>query len=266
MSKDAAAPRHWRARGGTLRAGRVAVLATGLLAGGLLAGCGQDAGTAEAAPTGSAVSPAAATTAATDLAAGLLPASAFAPGATVLPLTEQLLHSSGLPMGGLAEGGTPAGAEVDLGGCAGLATALQAAAAEGVDDAAGQAVLEGDRVTVQGLVSGVAAEGAVATVAGSLDGCEGASVRVPERGAATLTVSDVREPDLGDAAVEVAATVDASLPDGRQLSVPVLAALVQDGDRVLALATAAPQGGALDEAAFADRLAEAHRVQAAALD
>ncbi|MFW3169637.1 hypothetical protein [Geodermatophilus sp. CPCC 206100] len=219
----------------------------------------------DAASAESGVSPAAATSGATDLADGLLPASAFAPGATVLPLTEELLHSSGLPMGGLPEGGVPAGAQLDPGGCADLLAALQAAAAEGVDDAAGQAVLEGDRVTVQGLVSGAAAEGAVATVAGSLPGCERASVSVPERGAATLTVGDVREPDLGDAAVEVSATVDATLPDGRQVSVPVLAALVQDGDRVLALATAAPQGVALDEGAFADRLAEAHQVQADAL-
>ncbi|MGY1637254.1 hypothetical protein ACI78V_11435 [Geodermatophilus sp. SYSU D00742] len=264
------APRHPRARGGTLqegsRARRVAVLVPGLVVGGVLAGCGQDAGIAEAASTESAAAPAAATSApAVDLAAGLLPASAFAPGATVLPLTEELLHSSGLPAGGPVAGGLPAGTELDLGGCAELLTRLQAAAAAGVDDVAGQAVLEGSQATVQGLVAGPATADAVATVTGALDDCRTVSGSAPERGAATVTLGDVREPDLGDAAVEVALTVDATAPDGRRVTAPALVALVQDGDRLMALATTALEGGALDERAFADRLAQAHRWQSEAL-
>jgi hypothetical protein len=262
MEKDPPAPRHSQARGGTLQEGRrsrrIAVLTAGVVAGGLLAGCGQDAVVDEAAATG----PAAATSApAVDLSAGLLPASAFAPGATVLPLTEQLLHSAGLP----AAGGTSPGAELDLGGCADLLAQVQAAAAAGVDDVAGQAVLEGAQATVQGLVAGPAAEDAVATVTGALDDCRTASGTVPGRGAATVSVGEVREPGLGDAAVEVVLSVDATAPDGRRVTAPALVALVQDGDRVMALATTTKAGGALDEQAFADRLAEAYRVQAEAL-
>ncbi|SNX96191.1 hypothetical protein SAMN06893097_103360 [Geodermatophilus sabuli] len=243
------------------RSRRGAVLAAGLLAGGVLAGCGQGGGIQEAAAPDPAVDPAAATSApAVDLAEGLLPASAFAPGATVLPLTEELLRSSGLPAGGV-----PPGTELDLGDCAALLTQLQAAAAAGVDAAAGQAVLEGAQATVQGLVAGSAAGDAVATVTGALEGCRTASASVPEHGAATVTVGEVRRPDLGDAAVEVAATVDATAPDGRQVTAPVLVAFVQDGDRVMSLATTVLEGGALDEQAFAGRLAEAYRVQDEAL-
>ncbi|MGK5112690.1 hypothetical protein [Geodermatophilus sp. CPCC 205506] len=261
MRTDPPAPRHSRARGWPPQEGRrgrrVAVVSAVLVVGGVLAGCGQDAGIQEAASTESA---AVTTAPAADLATGLLPASAFAPGATVIPLTEELLGSRELPMGGL-----PAGLQLDLGGCADLLTSLQAAAAAGVDDAAGQAVLEGAQATVQGLVSGPAAEEAVATVGGALEDCDRASVTVPERGAATVTVGDVSAPDLGDAALRVPVTVEATLPDGRPGTAEALVALVQDGDRVLALATAGLHGAALDEATFDRRLAEAYRVQAEAL-
>ncbi|MGY1822126.1 hypothetical protein [Geodermatophilus sp. SYSU D00079] len=247
---------------GARRSHRIAVLATGLVAGGVLAGCGQGAVVEEAAATGAAAAPAAATAdPAVDLSAGLLPASAFAPGATVLPLTEELLHSAGGP----DAGGVPPGTELDLGGCADLLAQVRAAVAAGVDDVAGQAVLEGAQATVQGLVSGPAAQDVVATVTGALDDCRTASGSVPGRGAGTVTVGEVREPQLGDAAVEVALTVDATAPDGRRVTAPALVALVQDGDRVMALATTTREGGALDAQAFADRLAEAHRVQAEAL-
>src|SRR5438270_5981292 len=83
-------------------------LAAAFAAAGLLAGCGGGAGApspAWAAPFGAA-SPAAATAPATtdsDLARGLLPADAFGPGATVMPVTLAQLqqHLAAVP-GGLA--------------------------------------------------------------------------------------------------------------------------------------------------------------------
>jgi hypothetical protein len=262
MRKDPPAARHSRARVGTLqegrRARRTALLAAGLAAAGVLTGCGQDTGIQEAAATGSAAAPT--PPSGTDLAAGLLPASAFEPGARLLPLTEELLGAGDLPMGGL-----PPGVELELGGCAPLLAQVQAAAGEGVDDVAAQAALEGSRATVQALVAGPAVEDAVGLVAEALEECREASVTVPEQGAATVTVGAVEEPDLGDAAVQVALTVAATTPDGRQVTVPALVGLVRDGDRLLALGVTDLHGGALGEQAFSDLLEQAYTTQAEAL-
>jgi hypothetical protein len=155
MRKDPPAPRHSRARGGTLQEGRRArrttLLVTGLVAGAVLTGCSADADVREAAATGSpshppSAQPAAATSAGTDtdLAAGLLPAEAFGADARVLPVSGEQL-SRGAPAGM----GTSADVEVTPESCSAALQALPVHQPPAAEDLAAQVAVQGTTYTAE---------------------------------------------------------------------------------------------------------------------
>jgi hypothetical protein len=235
------------------------LLGAGLVAGAVLTGCGSDAtATAPAAATGPATAAPVADTA-PDLADGLLPATAFGPDAAVTPVpAERLAH-----VGDLA--GALALVQITPDSCA---TALRQVLpqAAGVSDAAAQVDRGADAVTAELLArpgAGVDAVGQLTALAGA---CSSAQVAAGQYGSGTVTVTPLDVPALGDGAAAVSVAVEASGPDGRAWSGTGLAAVVQDGDRVLALAQGAPAGRAVDPGAFTTLLQQAFRTQADALD
>jgi hypothetical protein len=260
---DAPAPRHSRARGGTLQEGRrsrrATLLATGLVAGAVLTGCSADGDVQEAAATGSAapsVEAAAATSAGPDLATGLLPTEAFGADARVIAVSgEQLSRRA---MAGL---GSTADVQVAPEECVAALQALPMGQPPAADDVAAQVAIDGTTATAELLaVTGPAAEfvGRVPELVGQ---CPQVQVTSPEHGTATIDLATFDVPDLGDAAVGVAVTAVATGPGGAQVTVPALVGLVRDGDRVLALATGDREGAEPDRAAFTALLEQAFDAQ-----
>ena len=248
----------------TPRARRTTLLATGLVAGAVLTGCASDAGVQEAAATG-APSPsteaAAATSAPADLAAGLLPAEAFGPGARVLPVSGQQLSE-----GALAGMGAPADVEVTPETCTSALQALPVQQPPAAEDLAAQVAVQGTTYTAQLLAVAGPAAGVVARVPELVGQCPQVTVSSPEHGSATIDLATFEVPDLGDAAVGVSVAVAATEPGGARREVSGLVGLVQDGDRVVALATGDREGAEPDRAAFTALLEKAYDVQAEALD
>jgi hypothetical protein len=238
------------------------LLVAGLVAGALLTGCGgRQTRTAPAAATHPATAAPAADT--EDLAAGLLPARAFGDGATTMPVPLDRLGAMA-PMGA-----TPlAGVDVQPPGCL---AAVQAVLPElvAVHDAAAQVARSGGTVSVEALARPGADADAVGTVRQLTTACSAVDLTAAAHGSAHLTVAAVPVPAeaaLPDRTAVVALTATATGAGGRSWTGTALAGVVQDGDRVLALAQAAPQGGAPDAASFTDLLSRAYRTQADALD
>jgi hypothetical protein len=247
------------------RARRATLLATGLVAGAVLTGCASDAGVQEAAATG-APSPSAEAAAATpagtaDLAAGLLPAEAFGPGARVLPVSGEQLSESGL-----AGMGVPADVEVTPEACAAALQALPVQQPPAAEDLAAQVAVQGTTYTAELLAQAGPAAGLVGRVPELVAQCPQVTVSSPEHGSATIDLATFDVPDLGDAAVGVSVAVSATEPGGASREASGLLGLVQDGDRVVALATGDREGAEPDRAAFTALLQQAHDVQAEALD
>jgi hypothetical protein len=268
MRKDPPAPRHSPARGGTLQEGRrgrrTSLLATGLVAGAVLTGCASDAGVQEAAATGTpspSAEAAAATPAPADLAAGLLPAEAFGPGARVLPVPGQRLSEHAL-----AGMGAPADAAVTPEACTAALQALPVHQPPAAEDLAAQVAVQGTTYTAQLLSVAGPAAGLVGRVPELVGQCPQVTVSSPGHGSATIDLATFDVPDLGDAAVGVSVAVAATEPGGTGREASGLVGLVQDGDRVLTLATGDREGAEPDRAAFTALLEQAHEVQAAALD
>ena len=268
MRTDPPAPRHSRARGGTLqegrRARRTALIATGLVAGAVLAGCSSDADVREAAATGSpspSAEAAAATTAGPDLAAGLLPAEAFGADARVVPVSgERLSHGAPAAVGSLA------GVQVAPEECAAALQALPVHQLPEAGDVAAQVAVQGTTYTAELLaVAGPAAE-LVSRVPELVDQCPQVQITSPEHGTATVDLATFDVPDLGDGAVGVAVTAVATEAGGAQVTVPALVGLARDGDRVVALATTDREGAEPDRTAFTALLEQAFDAQADALD
>ncbi len=253
------APRHSRARGGTLREGRRALLATGLVAGALLTGCSAGADVQEAAATGApapSAEAAAATSTAGDLAAGLLPADAFGADARVLPVSgERLSH------GGLGAIGSPADVQVTPESCTAALEALPVPQPPAADDVAAQIAVAGTTYTAELLAVAGPAAALVGEVPALIEQCPQVQVGSPEHGAATIDLATFDVPELGDDAVGVTVTAVATEPGGAQVTVPALVGLVRDGDRVLALATGDRAGGEPDRAAFTALLEQAYDAQ-----
>jgi len=241
-----------------LRSRRAAgLLGAGLVAGSLLTGCGSDAttATAPAAATGPAtVAPAA--DPAADLADGLLPAAAFGPDATVTPMPADRLGHAGELSGALSL------VQISPDSCASALRGLLPQAAA-VSDAAGQVARTGDAVTAELLARPGAGVDAVGQLTALAKACSSAQVSAGQYGSGTVTVSPLDVPALGDGAAAVSVAVEASGPDGRAWSGTGLAAVVKDGNRVLALAQGAPSGGTVDPAAFSALLQDAYDAQAA---
>jgi hypothetical protein len=234
---------------------------------GLVAGCGGgSAGTGggSAAASGS-IHPAASTSpdsAESALAKGLLPAAAFGPQTTVAGLDlgtlAQKAGANGGPMAALS------GVSITPPECA---TALQALvpAVVGVRDAAAQTATGQGTTTLEALVSGGPAATGVATLKQLLGSCASVQVTSPKLGQASVTVAEVPVGELGDAAAGVRVTATAT-PAGRAaMTVPALAGVVQDGDRLLLLGTVGTDGTAPDEAAFTALLQKAVATEHAAL-
>jgi hypothetical protein len=258
-----AAPRPRRAAG---------LLGVGLLAGAVLTACGGAAPrTAPAAATGPASAvPAADTptadTSAADLAGGLLPSVAFGESASRTPLPLDQLGGRDSLSASVAAALT--GMQVDPPECRGSIERVLAQVAA-FHDGAAQLARTGGTATVEALVRPAVPADTVAVLTELADACSSVTVRAGGYGNATVTVEplDVSGlPGTGDTAAAVTVTVAADLPDGGSWSGTALAGLVQDGDRVLALAQLAPRGGPLDPASFTALLQRAYEVQAAALD
>ncbi|WP_448627887.1 hypothetical protein [Geodermatophilus sp. URMC 64] len=229
------------------------LLGAGLVTGAVLTGCGSDeTATAPAAATGPATAAApAADTATPDLADGLLPATAFGPDATVIPVPADRLDRAGDLAGALAF------VQVTPDSCAtALREALPQVAA--VSEAAAEVARSGDTVTAE-LLARPAGADAVGQFTTLSQACASAQVSAGEHGEGTVTVTPLGLPALagGVPAAAVSVAVEATGPDGQAWSGTALAAVVQDGDRVLALAQAAPSGGAVDPATFTDLLQQA---------
>jgi hypothetical protein len=264
---DAAPGRpHYRGRmiGSPRRTRRTGVLVATVAAAGLLAGCagnGSGGGTAAASSSSSpAASSSSGSVSGSKLTKGLLPAEAFGSQATVIGLTlEQLKQStSGL-------GGSAAGIQVDPPSCA---AAVQGAApdVDKVDDLAAQSAVSSTGATVEALMTGGPAKGAVDTLRGSVAACPQATVTTPQAGKVTLTFQTVQVKDLGDASAAVQLTTAVTKPDGTTASVPALIGAVEDHDRLLLLLTAGTHGAAPDQAAFTALLEKAYSTQHSALD
>jgi hypothetical protein len=86
-------------------------------------------------------------------------------------------------------------------------------------------------------------------------------VTSPELGEATLTFENLDTPDVGDAVAVMRYTTTLT-QGGQEVSVPALAGLVQDGDRLITLLTIATDGSSPDAAAFTSLLEQAFEVQA----
>jgi hypothetical protein len=238
----------------------------------LVAGCGASGGKGGAAASSGTVSPAGSSSSApggSALAKGLLPAAAYGPQATVVGLDlEQLAHKAGANGGGMMSGGMMSalsGVTITPPACA---TALQALAPAvmGVPDAAAQTATGQGTTTVEALVSGGPAATGVATVKSLVAACGSAQARSPKLGSASVTVTELPVGSLGDAAEAVRVTATGT-PAGRAaMTVPALAGVVQDGDRLLLLATVGTDGTPPDEAAFTALLQKAVSTEHAALD
>ena len=242
----------------------VGLLAAGLAAGALLTGCGgAQTRTAPAAATHPATAVPAADTSAQDLAAALLPAQAFGDGATTMPVPLDRLGAMA-PMAA----GPVAGSDVQPPACLAAVQAVVPQLAA-VDDAAAEVARSAGTVSVEALAVPTSSVDVLGTLQQLTSACSAVDVAAPSYGSAHLTVAAVTVPaDAGlparTAVVAITATVTGA--DGRSWSGTALAGVVEDGDRVLALAQADPQGGELDSASFTGLLSRAYRTQADALD
>jgi hypothetical protein len=189
-----------------------------------------------------------------ELAAGLLPADAFGPEATVVPLSrEQLRQGAGLAA-------DPESLEIAPETCAAAVSGTQPQI-DDFDDVAAVSATVGATTTVEVLLSGTATTGAVAQLAEAAENCPEARISSPELGEATLTFENLEVPDLGDGVAAVRYTTTLT-QGGQEVSVPALVGLVEDGDRVITLLTIATDGSSPDEAAFTSLMEQAFEVQA----
>jgi hypothetical protein len=236
-----------------LRSRRAAgLLAAALASGAALSACGAQPATTPAAATRALTAAPAADTGG-GLSAGLLPAEAFGSGATVTPLPADRLRQAGAMAGGMA-GMLPAGTLTPAGCASALQDVLPLLA--GVDDAAGEVARAGGTVTAELLAVPGSPVDAVARFTAVTQACAGAQVTSPH-GSGTVSIAPLAVPALGDGAAAVALTVSGQGPDGTARTGTALVGLVQDGQRVLAVAQASPQGDPLDPATFSSLLQQA---------
>jgi hypothetical protein len=238
-----------------------AVAVTGVVAGCGGSGGGKDGGSAAAS---SAAEPAASSSAGSALAKGLLPAEAFGAQATVVGLDLEQLKQKAGGLAGLS--GALAGVQITPPECA---TALQGIRPDvaGIDDLAAKTARSQGTATVEALLSGGPAGSAVAAVRTVLASCAQVQVSAPQRGQAAIAVAPVQVGDhLGDAAAAVQITVTVTRTDHPTMTVPALIGAVQDGKRLLLLATVATDGTPPDEAAFTSLLQKAVSTEQKALD
>ena len=171
-----------------------------------------------------------------------------------------------LSEGALAGMGAPADAEVTPEACTAALQALPVQQPPTAEDVAAQVAVQGTTYTAELLAVAGPAAGLVGRVPELVGRCPQVTVSSPEHGSATIDLATFDVPDLGDAAVGVSVAVAATEPGGARREASGLVGLVQDGDRVVALATGDREGAEPDRAAFTALLEQAHEVQAEALD
>jgi hypothetical protein len=240
------------------------LLTAGLACAAVLTGCGGGSDSDEGSDSGPKKAAASSEPAKTpDLASGLLSDEAFGPDAVVAAVSpEDLEEGAGLA----AQYGE--NVQITPESCVAAVEGTQPDLSDFEDVAAVSATV-GTTATVQMLVRGGPIEGAVGDLDGVAERCPQAQISSPEFGTADVTFEDLPVSDMGDGAAAFRYTTVVSLPDGTQVSVPVLIGAVEDDDRLIILTTlsADPSGAAtLDHAAFTALLAEAYETQAAAFD
>ena len=240
----------------------------------LLAACGSggseasDAGagstsasSAGAEPTGSSAAPTDEGAADEALAAGLLPAEGFGPGATVTPVSAEELQAQEQQQAGSLEGVT-----VTPEACAAAVQSTQTKT-DAYDAIAAQvATTDASTATVQLLTEGGPVDGAIGTARDNVASCSEATISSPEIGTATITFAPLELPDLGDDSTGLLYTTTVTGADGSVVSVPIVLALVQDGQRMLTLITTGSPDQPVDQAAFVTLLEAAYQHQADTLD
>lgn len=242
------------------------LLAAGLLSTAVLTGCsGDDEGDEPRADSDAKASEASAKEEPEpDLASGLLGADAFGPTAVVSSVSpEQLEEGAGLSSS-MAEN-----AQVTPPECNASIQGTQPDF-DDFDDVAAVSAVEETTVVVEMLIRGGPVEGSVQQLADAAERCPEVQISSPEIGQATAVFENLPVADLGDASAAVRYTTTVTLPDGTQVSVPVLLGAVEDGDRLVFLTSlpADPTGAevpALDVAAFTALLEQAYETQADAL-
>lgn len=192
-----------------------------------------------------------------DLTAGLLPQEAFGAGATVTPISQSELEA------GAAVGTDLGGATITPETCAQAVAESQPSVTD-LTGVAAQAATAGTTVTAQLLTTGTPGD-PVAELAAAATACPQATITSPEIGTATITLSALEVPALGDGSAGLAYTTTVTAPDGSQIAVPALYAVVADGDRLLSLISTSI-GGSVDQAAFTALVQQAFDYQAQQLD
>jgi hypothetical protein len=238
------------------RAGLVRVLAAAATAGAVLAACGADH---PAAGERSAAAVPAASTQGAGLSSGLLPESAFGPGASVTQVSPAQLQQA-LAMAGMLRTAL-SGAQLDRPEC-GPALLSVLDQLGGWTDAAAEGARAGGVLTGEVLASGGDAGALLSRLDQVRTGCDGVTATVPGRGTAKVTTTPLTGVDVPAGATAVWLAVDAAGPDGAPHPVRALVAVAHDGNRVLLLVQAAPHGGAPDAAGFAQLLTQAVQQQA----
>lgn len=240
-------PRRPRGRSGWA----AAVVAAGTLATTLAACAGSGGGKTAGSSSASSASP----SEAADLAPGLLPSDAFGSGAAVTSITVQQLQQGT----GLAGGGSLQGAQITPQACAALVKASQPQGDQ-LKGAAAEVARQGASGTVEVLAVADKAEELVSGVDTAIAVCPQAQVTLPQ-GSATISFRKVDVPTLGDGSAAVSFTTVATGPGGKQVTVPALLGFAVDGDRLVTLVSAAPDGAAPDQAAFTALLQKAYQVE-----
>lgn len=245
---------------------RSALALTAVVALGTACG-GGDEGGQEAGSTAAATSSSAEEAPPADLASGLLPADAFGADAAVVAISpDQLEQGAGLAAAGAED------TQITPEECGAAVEGTQPNF-DDFDDVAAQSATNSSSTTVEMLVRGGPTKDTVGQLATAAERCPQAQLTSPQFGQATIAFEKLPVDDLGDGAALLRYTTVVTAPDGSSVTVPALIGAVEDGDRLLvmiSLETAALGGGAgaapVDPAAFADLLAQAYEVQAAALD
>lgn len=192
-----------------------------------------------------------------DLTAGLLPQDAFGAGAVVTPISQSDLEA------GAAVGTDLEGATITPESCAQAVAESQPSVTD-LTGVAAQAATSGTTVTAQLLTTGTPGD-PVAELAAAATACPQATITSPDIGTATITLAALQVPALGDGSAGLAYTTTVSAPDGSQIAVPALYAVVADGDRLLSMISTSI-GGTVDQTAFTALVQQAFEYQAQQLD
>jgi hypothetical protein len=188
-----------------------------------------------------------------ELAAGLLPAEAFGPDAQVVTVDLRQLSTSPATL--------PEGATVTPAECNESLGAVQL----GPDDfgaVVAQTAETPTRLTVEVLAEDERIEaGSAAEFDDLLARCSHIELTAPDGSTGTIDFRELDVPDVGELSAGVAFTLAIGAPDGSGTTITCLLAIAVEGQRMLFLQQAAPDGEPLDEAAFADLFTQAYEAQ-----